>query len=205
MKTRLIIGMFAVGLLLSGCFLFGRDGKGAEPPNFAPGASSKGVSTTLGIGDIFEVRIFGETDLSGVYRVSSDGMINFPLVGKIKAEGLSSTALADALTARLKDGFLKDPQVSIFVKEYNSKKVFVFGEVQKPGTFPYEDDMTIIQAITIAGGFIKTASKNKVSVTRIEDSVEKRVFLSVEEIGRGKEKNFFMKPGDIVFVPESFF
>jgi len=152
-----------------------------------------------------EVRVFGDADLSGVYRVSSDGMINFPLVGKVKADGLSSTGLADLLTARLKDGFLKDPQVSVFVKEYNSKKVFVFGEVQKPGTFPYEDDMTIIQAITIAGGFTKTAAKNKVAVTRLEDGTEKRVFLSVEEIGRGKEKNFFMKPGDIVFVPESLF
>ncbi len=190
---------------LQGCFLFGRNGRDVEPPNFTAGASGKGVSTTLGIGDIFEVKVFGEPDLAGIYRVSSDGQISFPLVGKVKAEGLSSTALSDLLTARLKDGFLKDPQISIFVKEYNSKKVFVFGDVQKPGTFPYEDDMTIIQIITIAGGFQKTASKNKVSVTRIEDGVEKRVFLSVEDIGRGKEKNFFLKPGDIVFVPESFF
>ena len=190
---------------LQGCFLFGRNGRDVEPPNFTAGASGKGVSTTLGIGDIFEVKVFGEPDLAGIYRVSSDGQISFPLVGKVKAEGLSSTALSDLLTARLKDGFLKDPQISIFVKEYNSKKVFVFGDVQKPGTFPYEDDMTIIQIITIAGGFQKTASKNKVSVTRIEDGVEKRVFLSVEDIGRGKEKNFFLKPGDIVFVPESLF
>jgi polysaccharide export outer membrane protein len=109
------------------------------------------------------------------------------------------------LIAKLKQGFLKEPQVSVFVKEYNSKKVFVFGEVQKPGTFMYEEEMTIIQAITVAGGFAKSAAKNKVSVTRLEDGIEKRIFLSVEEIGRGKERNFFLMPGDIVFVPESFF
>lgn len=205
MRYRVLGFAVVLALLpLGACVLFGRD-KTAEPPNFAPGTSHRGVSTTIGIGDIFEVKVFGDADLSGIYRVSSDGVINFPLVGKIRADGLSSSALADAIAAKLKDGYLKDPQVSVFVKEYNSKKVFVFGEVQKPGTFPYEDDMTIIQIVTVAGGFTKTAAKNKVSVTRIEDGIEKRVFLSVEDIGRGREKNFFMKPGDIVFVPESFF
>jgi len=204
MRWRVVTGI-ALIFAVPACFLFGRDRSGAEPPHFTPDPAVKGVGTTLGVGDVFEVKVFGEPELSGVYRVSSDGVINFPLVGKVKAEGRSPTELSDALTARLKDGFLRNPQVSIFVKDYNSKKIFVFGEVQKPGTFGYDDDMTIIQAITNAGGFLKTAAKNKVSVTRIEDGVEKRVFLSVEEIGRGKEKNFFMKPGDIVFVPESLF
>ncbi|MBI5529177.1 MAG: polysaccharide export protein [Deltaproteobacteria bacterium] len=204
-KTLRAAAAAAVIVVVPACFLFGRDRSGAEPPHFTPDPANKGVGTTLGVGDVFEVKVFGETELSGVYRVSSDGVINFPLVGKVKAEGRSPTELSDDLTAKLKDGFLKNPQVSIFVKDYNSKKVFVFGEVNKPGTFAYDDDMTIIQAITIAGGFLKTAAKNKVSVTRIEDGVEKRVFLSVEDIGRGKEKNFFMKPGDIVFVPESLF
>jgi polysaccharide export outer membrane protein len=159
----------------------------------------------MGVGDVFEVRVFGEAELSGIYRVASDGTISFPLIGKVQTVGLTVTELTDIITERLRDGFLKYPQVSIFVKEYNSKKIFVFGEVQKPGTFSYEEDMTIIQAITVAGGFTKTASKNKVSVTRLEEAIEKRVFLSVEEIGRGKEKNFFLLPGDIVFVPESIF
>lgn len=202
---RTCVVAFVAPALFGGCFLFGRDSKAADPPQFVPETSAKGTSVTLGVSDIFEVKVYGEPDLSGVYRVSSDGLINFPLVGTLKVEGLGATELSELLTKSLKEGFLKNPQVSIFVKEYSSKKVFVFGEVAKPGTYAYEDDMTIIQTITLAGGFSKGAAKNKVSVTRTEDGTEKRVFLSVEEIGRGKEKNFFMKPGDIVFVPESLF
>ena len=87
----------------------------------------------------------------------------------------------------------------------NSKKIFVFGEVQKPGTFPYEDGMSIIQAVTLAGGFTKTAAKNNSNVTRIVDGQEQKIRVPVEDIGVGKEPNFQLQPGDIVFVPESFF
>jgi polysaccharide export outer membrane protein len=192
------------GLVVAACSTVASE-KRLGTPDFTPNSSIKGAGTTIGVGDTFEVRVYGEQDLSGTYRVSTDGMIIFPLVGKIMVVGLSANTLAEQLTEKLRNGILKDPQVSIFIKEFNSKKVFVFGEVNRPGTFQYDEDMTIIQAVTVAGGFTKGAERNKVSVTRIEDGVEKRVFLSVEEIGRGKEKNFFLKPGDIIYVPESFF
>src|SRR6266851_5164578 len=102
-------------------------------------------------------------------------------------------------------GYLKNPQVSVLLRESNSKKVFVFGEVQKPGTFAYDDNMSIIQAITIAGGFTKTAAKNNASVTRLVAGQEKKIRVAVEDIGVGREPNFLLKPGDIIFVPESFF
>ena len=104
----------------------------------------------LGPGDVFEVRVYGEEDLSGEYRVSSDGNINFPLVGKLGVDGKTATEISDEISARLTK-FIKDPSVSVFVKEYQSKKVYVYGRVQKAGTFPYEDGMNIIQAITLAG------------------------------------------------------
>lgn len=203
MLKRLIFLGFVL-ILYNGCFLFERKESVPNPPQFID-LSTIGGSTTLGPGDIFEVKVYGEPDLSGIFRVSSDGFVNFPLIGKIKVEGLPAIKVEEIIISKLKDGFLKDPQVSVFIKEYNSKKIFVFGEVQKPGTFIYEDNMTIIQAITIAGGFTKLADKNKVSVTRIENNEEKRIYLPVEDIGKGKEKNFFLKPGDIIFVPESFF
>jgi polysaccharide export outer membrane protein len=93
----------------------------------------------------------------------------------------------------------------VLIREYNSKKIFVFGEVQKPGTFPYEENMSIVQAITLAGGFTKIASKNGTQVTRIVEGREQKVRVPVEDIGVGRERNFSLKPGDIVFVPESFF
>ncbi len=172
-----------------------------EPPAPLPAETA----TTLGPGDVFEVRVFQEPDLSGVYRVAGDGTVNFPLCGRLHVGGLTSTAATDLLVHCLTAGFLRRPQVSIFVKEYNSKKIFVFGEVQKPGTFPYEDGMNIVQAITLAGGFTPSADKNATSVTRIVGGTEQRVKVQVEDIGLGRAENFALRPGDIIFVPKSFF
>ena len=163
------------------------------------------AATTLGPGDVFEVRVFQEPDLSGIYRLAGDGTINFPLCGRVALGGLTSTDATDRLTKCLASGYLRSPQVSIFVKEYNSKKIFVFGEVQKPGTFQYEDGMNIIQAITLAGGFAPRAAKNSTSVTRALDGSERRLKIPVEDIGLGRAENFALRPGDIIFIPESFF
>ncbi|MHB8416879.1 MAG: polysaccharide biosynthesis/export family protein [Myxococcales bacterium] len=170
-----------------------------------PVALAPVAATTLGAGDVFEVRIFQEPDLSGAYRLSSGGTINFPLCGTVHLGGLSTEAAAHALAGCLANGYLRSPQVSIFVKEYNSKKIFVFGEVQKPGTFQYEDGMNIVQAITLAGGFTTHAAENTTSVTRSFEGTERRVKVAVEDIGLGRAENFQLRPGDIIFVPESIF
>ena len=149
--------------------------------------------------------MFEEESLSGVFRVASDGTIDYPLCGRVRVVGLDSTGVSRTLTRCLKDGYLRDPQVSVFVREYNSKKVFVFGQVQKPGTFAYEDGMSIVEAITRAGGFTKLAAKNQVVVTRVLDGQEQKLRVPVEDIGIGRAPNFLLKPGDIVYVPESFF
>lgn len=161
--------------------------------------------TTVGSGDLLEVRVFQEPDLSGAYRISPEGTIDFPLCGKVRLAGKTSSQSADALTTCLAHGYLRNPQVTVLVREYTSKKVFVFGEVQKPGTFPYEENMSVIQAITLAGGFTKIAAKNNTNVTRIVDGKELKIRVPVEDIGVGREKNFMLQPGDIIFVPESFF
>jgi polysaccharide export outer membrane protein len=93
--------------------------------------------------------------------------------------------------------------VTVFVKESNSKKIFVLGEVQKPGTFPFENSMTVVQAITLAGGFKDLADKNRTVVTRVVDGTEKKFVVPVEAIGLGREQNVLLQPGDIVFVPET--
>ena len=160
-------------------------------------------ASTLGPGDVFEVKIYDEQELSGIYRISSSGSISIPLVGRVQLEGLTSSDAADVIQQKLAERFVKNPQVSIFVKEYNSKKVSVFGQVTKPGTFNFEDRMTVIQAVSMAGGFTNIASKNEINVTRMVDNDEKKFFVPVEAIAEGKAKNFFLEPGDIVYVPES--
>lgn len=162
-------------------------------------------SATLGQDDVFEVRVYQEPDLSGVYRVSSEGTIIFPLIGSVEVENKTPFEIAAEIQTRLEADYLRRAFVSIFVKEFNSKKIFIFGEVQKPGTFRYEENMTIIQAITLAGGFTRTAAKNSVNVTRLVNGSETRLIVAVENIWKGREENLRLRPGDIVFVPETLF
>jgi polysaccharide export outer membrane protein len=160
-------------------------------------------SATLGPGDVVEVRVYQEKELSGLFRVGVDGTFSYPLVGEVKARGTTSSSLARLLTDRLKSDYLREPQVSVFVKEFNSKKVFVLGEVRKPGTFRYEDKMTIVQAVTLAGGLKGLAAKDRLILTRIIEGAEQKFVVPFERISEGRTSNVFLQPGDIVFVPES--
>lgn len=161
-------------------------------------------SNALAANDLLEVRVYQEPDLTGVYRVDPQGQVDFPLCGKVAVGGLNASGAAEALTQCLRNGFVRRPQVSVLVKEFNSKKVFVFGEVSKPGSFVFEEGMTIIHAISQAGGLTRTAAKNSVNVTRVVDGQEVKLPVKVEDIVVGREKNFYLTPGDIIFVPESF-
>jgi polysaccharide export outer membrane protein len=193
-------------LASAGCTTRGAAGAGASaavPATFEAGASVG--AQTLGSGDVFEVRVVGEEDLSGAYRVDSDGTVAFPFCGRVTVGGRTAAETSEILTACLADGYIKNPQVTVFIKERNSKKIFVFGEVEKPGTFPFEDGMNVVQAITLAEGFSKLAARNSVIVTRIVDGKETRIKVGVDDIGMGKQQNFLLRPGDIVYVPESFF
>ena len=161
--------------------------------------------TTLGPGDIFIVKVFGEANLSGKYRVSAKGTIDFPLIGTVRVLALTPPQVAKMLRKRLAKDYLKQPHVSVFVDTYQSKKISVFGSVRKPGTFNYINNMSIIEAITLAGGFTPLASKNKTTVTRHEKGVKKRYNLPVDDIGIGSAPNYLLQPGDVVFVPERVF
>ncbi|MFL5319063.1 MAG: polysaccharide biosynthesis/export family protein [Myxococcaceae bacterium] len=207
-KAVIAASLLAVVSASAGCKTPKADGGGStiqasDVKEQAP--SSSGTTGTLGPGDLVEIRVFQEPDLTGVWRVSPEGVIDYPLCGKVTLQGKTSSSAADSLQSCLAKGFLKHPSVAVVVREYNSKKIFVIGEVQKPGTFPYEDNMSIIQAVTLAGGFTKLAAKNNTTVTRVIEGREQKIRVPVDDIGVGREKNFVLLPGDIVFVPESFF
>lgn len=161
-------------------------------------------ATTLGPDDVFELQVFGEEDLSGVHRVAADGSVNIPLIGRVDVADLSPERASDVICAKL-SAYLTHPHVSIFVKESNSKKIYVFGEVRNPGTFVYSQSMNIIQAITLAGGFDRLADKDGTFVTRRDGPHEERLKVSVKAIGEGRDTNFSLQPGDIVYVPQTFF
>jgi protein involved in polysaccharide export with SLBB domain len=160
-------------------------------------------SAALGPDDVIEVRVYQEKELSGLYRVGADGSISYPLIGLVDVSGQTPTELTKTLTKRLQADYLRNPQISVFVKEFNSKKVFVLGEVRKPGTFRYADRMTIVQAVTLAGGLKSLAAKDRLILTRVVDGDEQKFVVPFKEISQGSSKNVLLRPGDIVFVPES--
>jgi polysaccharide export outer membrane protein len=152
------------------------------------------------------VRVFGEKDLTGKYQVGPDGTIRFPFLGSIAVGGKEADAVARDIGERLKAGqFLLDPHVSVFVEQTNSKRISVLGAVAKPGTFPILPGMTVVQAVSNAGGFTPLASKDDTVVTRRVGKQLERYRISVTQLTRGDADDFPLRAGDIVFVPERVF
>lgn len=160
---------------------------------------------SLGIDDVLEVRVYGEEDLSGEFRVSNDGTIDYPFAGRIEVAGLRSGELQTAIAGKLKDGYLKNPQVSVMVKEWNSRKIAVLGQVQKPGSVVYFPKMTIVDAIAAAGGFTPIAAKNKVTLRREGKGAVNSNVLPVADISEGRSPNIPLLPGDVLVVEERLF
>jgi polysaccharide export outer membrane protein len=159
----------------------------------------------LGIDDVFEVRVFAEPDLSAVYRIAADGTIDYPFAGRISVVGLRSGDVQELIANKLQDGYVKHPQVSVMVKEWNSRKVSVIGQVQKPGAVVYFPNMTVVDAIAGAGGFTPIAAKNSVTLRReVKGTVESRN-CSVADISEGRAPNVVLRPGDILVVEERLF
>lgn len=162
--------------------------------------------TTLGPGDVFDVRVFNEESLSSTYQISPDGTIDYPLIGRITVADLRPQEIAALIAQELKEGrFLKNPQVSVLVKEYKSKKIHVLGQVKSPGTFPFQDEMSVVQAITLAGGFTPLAAENKTTITRKLEGKEMIIRAEVAKISKGEAPNISLQAGDIIFVPERVF
>jgi len=159
----------------------------------------------VGLDDTFDVRVYGETDLSGTFRVATDGTIDYPLAGRIQVAGLRTGEIQQLLVARLKDRYLKDPQVIVTVKERNSQKISVLGQVTKPGQVSYYPNMTIVDAIASAGGFTGIAAKNSVNLRReVGGKIETHIF-PVADISEGRSANVMVLPGDVLVVDERVF
>jgi len=159
----------------------------------------------LGVDDVFTVRIVGEQDLSGQYRVAADGTIDFPYVGRMEVQGQRPGEVQRQLTERLKDGYLRNPQVTVLVQEWNSRKINVLGQVSKAGPVSYFPRMTIVDAISAAGGFTEIAAKNTVHLRRERDGKVVTKTYRVADISEGKAPNVVMLPGDVLVVEERLF
>jgi protein involved in polysaccharide export with SLBB domain len=185
-------------LIVGGCY-------GAPKKVVNAGAEGELAEDRVGIDDVFDVRVYGEADLSGIYRVATDGTIDYPLAGRLQVSGLRTGEVQRLIVTKLKAGFLHDPQVTVTIKERNSQKILVFGQVSKPGQVAYYPNMTIVDAIASAGGFTGIAAKNSVNLRReVGGKIETHVF-PVADIAEGQSQNVRILPGDVLVVDERVF
>lgn len=148
----------------------------------------------LGTGDELRIIVFGEEDLSGEFTVDDSGVISMPLIGEVEAAGKTLRELTASVTARLKDGYLKNPQTSVQIVSY--RQFYIYGEVYKPGNYPFKIGLNVTGAIATAGGYTYRADQDEVYITRDIDG--KRQEFSAPPSVR-------VFPGDLIKVPERYF
>jgi len=199
-SSRLLL---ATTLLLLGVAASACSKRGVQVTEVPPPATD---DTTLGPGDVFTVRVYGEDTMSGRHQVARDGTINFPLLNAVQVSGLEPTEVAEKIQTALRErDLMRNPHVSVYVEEYASKRVSVMGAVANPGTFPLEPGMTVVQAISMAGGFSSLADRDGTVVTRRVEGEIVRYRVPVARVTKGQAKDIAVAAGDIIFVPERLF
>jgi len=163
-------------------------------------------STSVGPDDVITLTIVREKDLPQEFHVASDGTVELPYLHRVPVAGLEAHQIAELVRTRLIEAkILVDPSVIVSVKEYRSRKVTVLGQVQKPGSFPLTSGMTLLQAISVSGGFTSIAKSDRVRLTRKGRSAARTVELSVDSITEGKSPDVPLQTGDVIFVAERVF
>jgi polysaccharide export outer membrane protein len=163
-------------------------------------------STTLGPGDVFTMDVVGEPDLPRDFQVASDGTVDFPYVHRLRVQGLEPQEVARAVRERLiAQRILTDPSIIVSVKEYNSKRVTVLGQVQRPGSFSLTPGMTLVQALSLAGGLNAIANGERVNLTRKDRQRATTVVLSFDSITDGRSPDIPLQAGDQIYVHERVF
>jgi polysaccharide export outer membrane protein len=156
----------------------------------------------IGPQDVLTINVWKEPDVSREVPVRPDGKISLPLLNDVEAAGLTPMQLANSLTESLKK-FISGPQVTVIVKEINSRRVYVIGEVVRAGTFPLLPKMTVLQIVSSCGGFTQFANPKKIYVLRTKDGKQTKIPFNYKEVVSGKnpEQNIELEPGDTVVVP----
>lgn len=216
--------LFPVALLVAGCVpqtakpshadLQTAPAAQAQAEEAAIAAALSGIANPksdykLSPADLLEVTVYREEELGRTVRVSQNGEISLPLVGTLKVGG-SSLQDAQARVAEKFAEYLVNPQVTVFIKEYGNKKIYVLGEVAKPGSLdlPPESKLTVLEAISMSGGFSAVAAKDRTRVIRAGEGGKSQswtVEVSAITTGGRKDKDMTLEPNDVVFVPQSFF
>jgi polysaccharide export outer membrane protein len=177
------------------------------PPATKPAVSGPVVPVepgfTIGAEDVLGVIVWREQEVTGDVTVRLDGMITLPLIRDVKATGLTPTQLADRIQEALRE-FITDASVTVVVRQMNSRRVFITGEVARPGAYTLNSSMTVMQLIAVAGGLTEFAEAKSISVMRVEGGQTRTFPFDYKNVASGKKpgQNIALKTGDTVVVPE---
>lgn len=150
--------------------------------------------------DVLEVAVFQSDSLSRTIPVRPDGKITLPLVGDVVARGKTSDELAREIEARFAD-YVQTPRVTVIVREVNAPRIFVLGEVARPGGYPLRGDLDVVQALALAGGLGDFASRGKIVLIRRTAEGEVRARLDYDDLIDGDQPMPRLQPGDTIYVP----
>jgi len=177
------------------------------PPAAKPAVPGTGVPVeagfTIGPEDVLGILVWKDQEMSGDVTVRPDGMITMPLIRDVKAAGLTPNQLADRIQEAVRE-FVTDASVTVVVRQMNSRKVFITGEVARPGAYAIATSMTVMQLIAIAGGLNEFAEAKSISIMRVETGKTTTFPFDYRNVANGKKpgQNITLKPGDTVVVPE---
>jgi polysaccharide export outer membrane protein len=165
------------------------------------------ASGVIGRLDTVEIRVFREDELTTAGQLSADGTITMPLIGAVKMAGLTTDQAAAAIRAKLKDGYLVNPQVSVSIEGRVRRTVTVLGQAQNPGVFelPADRKLTVIEAIGMAGGATRIANTKKITLKRNNGARPQVLNLNLKDIATGKAADLPLRDGDVITIPESLF
>jgi len=170
------------------------------PERIAPGGADAG-SYVIGPSDVLSVTVWKQPALSGTLLVRPDGMVSMPLVRDLQASGLTPEQLSDEITTGLRK-YIQDPSVSVVLTQVHSKVVYTLGEVGKKGPVELTPGMTLLQALSSAGGLTDYANKGKIYILRTQDGKQVKVPIRYKEALKGDSNcNVVLKPGDTIVVP----
>jgi polysaccharide export outer membrane protein len=173
----------------------------AKSPTPAPGTQSE-AAYRIGPQDMLQIDVWKEPEITRLVPVRPDGKISLPLLNDVQAAGLTPMELANVISEGLKK-YINNPQVTVSVSTINSRRAYVTGEVTKPGAFALLPNMTVLQALTSAGGFTQFAKIKGIYVLRTDGSKQTKIPFNYKAVVEGKkpEENIALQPGDTVVVP----
>jgi polysaccharide export outer membrane protein len=167
-----------------------------------PAAATVDPGYVIGEEDVLNISVWKEPEVTRTVPVRPDGKISLPLVNDVQAAGLTPMQLAMVITEKLRK-FITEPQVTVIVTAINSRRIYLVGEVARAGAFPMLPNMTVLQALSSAGGFTQFANLKGIYVLRLENGKQVKMPFNYKEVLKGNrpEQNVILKPGDTIVVP----